>query len=118
MSDVLGALVKAGVQISSPTTPDSRYYGAATLSFTQPDGTVVRYLARRLVPQPEQYTSIQQFVVVDGSRLDNIAAKTLGNPLLFWMICDANLAMDPDDLTGQPGRSISIPLATVAPKGG
>lgn len=118
MSDSLGALIKAGVQIGSPTTPDSRYYGVATLSYTQADGTVVRYLARRLVPQPEQYASIQQFVVAQGARLDNIAAKTLGNPLLFWMLCDANLALDPDDLTSQPGRSIAIPLATAVPRGG
>jgi hypothetical protein len=118
MSDSLGALIKAGVQVSSPTTPDSRYYGLPTLAYTQPDGTVVRYLARRLVPQPDQYTSIQQFIVLEGSRLDNIAAKTLGNPLLFWMICDANLATDPDDLTSQPGRAIAIPLPSAAPKGG
>ncbi|MBK5124380.1 LysM domain-containing protein [Burkholderia sp. R-69980] len=103
---------------SSPTTPDSRYYGSPTCSLTQPDGTVVRYLARRIVPQPEQYTSIQQFVVVEGARLDNVAAQTLGNPLLFWMLCDANLAMDPDDLTSQPGRSISIPLPAGISSGG
>lgn len=118
MSDPLGALIKAGVLTSSPTAPDSRYHSLPTLSLTQVDGTIVRYLARRIVPQPEQYASIRQFVVVEGARLDNVAAKTLGNPLLFWMLCDANLAMDPDDLTSQPGRSISIPLPAGIPAGG
>jgi hypothetical protein len=28
--------------------------------------------------------------VVEGDRLDNLAARFLGDPLLCWMICDAN----------------------------
>ena len=34
----------------------------------------------------------------------------IGDPLLYWLICDANGAMDPDDLTAQVGRSITIAL--------
>ena len=33
-----------------------------------------------------------------GDRLDLIAAKYLGDPLIFWLICDANGAIDPNDL--------------------
>lgn len=75
------------------------------------------YLQRRIIPQPEVYPALQDYVVADGDRLDNLAAKYLGDPLLFWMICDANGATDPDELTAQVGRTIKIPIATAVPPG-
>ena len=51
-------------------------------------------------------------MIADGDRLDNLAAKFLGDPLLYWMICDANGATDPDELTAQAGRQIVIPVAS------
>jgi nucleoid-associated protein YgaU len=79
---------------------------------TLPDGTPVMYLARRIIPQAATYTTTQTYVIVDGDRLDNLASRFLGDPLLYWMICDANGATDPDELTSQAGRTILIPVAS------
>ena len=38
------------------------------------------------------------------------AAQTIGDPELFWRICDANRAMRPEDLTDVPGRRLVITL--------
>jgi hypothetical protein len=117
MNSALTSLILSGAGTGAPTATTSRYYGTATVTYTQPDGTQVKYLARRILPQPSIYQSLQSYVVVDGDRLDNLAAKLLGDPMLFWMICDANGAADPDTLTAQVGRTILIPLASGIPAG-
>ena len=117
MDNALASLIKSAAGTGAPTNPTSRYYGAQTEQYTQPDGTPVMYLARRIIPQSGIYTSVQNYVVVDGDRLDNLAAKFLGDPLLYWMICDANGATDPDELTSQVGRTILIPLPSGIPAG-
>lgn len=43
-----------------------------------------------------------------GDRLDLIAAKYLGDPLMAWLICDANGAIRPDDLVATPGAALAI----------
>jgi hypothetical protein len=111
MDSALETLVKSAAGTGGPTKQSSRYYGAAIETFTQADGTDVVYLQRRIIPQPEVYTALLDYVVVDGDRLDNLAAKYLGDPLLFWMICDANGVTDPDELTAQAGVTIKIPIA-------
>jgi hypothetical protein len=75
----------------------------------------VTYLARRIVPQPSQYSATRTYVIEDGDRLDNLAATFLGDPLLYWMICDANGATNPDELTSQTGRQIVIPVPASTP---
>jgi hypothetical protein len=115
MDNALKSVVLAAAGTGGPTNPDSRYYGFAVEYFTRLDGVQVAYLQRRIVPQPDIYTSLQNYVVVDGDRLDNLASKYLGDPLLFWMIADANAATDPEDLTAQIGRTIQIPLASGIP---
>jgi nucleoid-associated protein YgaU len=117
MDSALQSMVLAAAGTGGPTNPSSRYYGFAVEYFTRPDGLQVAYLKRRIIPQPDIYTSLQNYVVVDGDRLDNLAAKYLGDPLLFWMIADANGATDPDELTSQVGRTIQIPLASGIPSG-
>jgi nucleoid-associated protein YgaU len=119
MDSALAALVKSAAGTGGPTKQSSRYYGFSIETFTKPDGTQVAYLQRRIIPQPEIYTSLQDYVVVEGDRLDNLAAKFLGDPLLYWMICDANGVTDPDELTAddQVGRTIKIPIAAAIPPG-
>jgi nucleoid-associated protein YgaU len=112
MDSALEALVKSAAGTGAPTNPSSRYYGSAVEFFVKPDGTQVAYLERRLIPQPDVYAPVQEYVVVEGDRLDNIAAKFLGDPLLFWMICDANGTNDPDELTAQVGTKIKIPIGS------
>jgi hypothetical protein len=117
VDSALAAIITAAAGSGGPTNPSSRYYGAQTEPFMLPDGTPVMYLARRIVPQPPTYTAVQSYAVADGDRLDNLAATFLGDPILYWMICDASRAMDPDELTSQPGRTIVIPTASGTPPG-
>src|SRR5262245_2044679 len=99
MTSPVDAFVAGGGTSGAPTAQNSRYYGLATATFTQKDGTVVRYLQRRIIPQPEQFAPLRRYVTVEGDRIDNIANAQLGDPLLYWIVCDANAAMDPDALT-------------------
>ncbi len=117
MDTALQSMVLGAAGTGAPTNPSSRYYGFAVEYLTRPDGVQVAYLQRRIIPQPDIYASLQNYVVVDGDRLDNLAAKYLGDPLLFWMIADANGDTDPDELTAQVGRMIQIPLASGIPPG-
>lgn len=117
MNYPLQALLKMGVvpPVNYPT--NSRYYGSATLTYTSPAGDQYCYLARRFVPQPgaPNYSTVATHVVVQGDRLDLIAAKYLGDPLMFWLICDANGAIRPDDLTATPGTALNITLPRGVP---
>lgn len=88
----------AGLQ-PSLFAPNSRYVGIATSTLVTADGATVAYVQRRFIPQPNQLVQLQQYRVVQGDRLDVLAAKFLGDPQLFWRICDANGAMRPEDLT-------------------
>jgi nucleoid-associated protein YgaU len=110
MKSPLQALIQMGV-IPTVTFPtDSRYYGTGTLTYVSPTGEAIAYLARRIVPQPgaPNFATIAQHTVRQGDRLDLIAAKYLGDPLIFWLICDANGAIDPRDLVATPGKVLNI----------
>lgn len=113
------ALLSMGAiqSVSFPT--DSRYYGFSTLSYTSPDGATASYLVRRYVPQPgaQNFATVAQHTVVHGDRLDLLAAKYLGDPLLFWLICDANGAIRPDQLVETPGSALSITMPQGVPGG-
>ena len=117
MDKALASLIAGAAGTGATTNPNSRYYGAAVESTVLPGGTAVSYLARRIIPQPDTYSSTKSYVIVDGDRLDNLAAKFLGDPTLYWMICDVNGATDPDDLTAQVGATILIPIASNLPPG-
>jgi hypothetical protein len=118
MDQALAAIITAAAGSGAPTNPSSRYYGSAVQSLALPDGTPVAYLARRIVPQASTYTSAQTYAIVDGDRLDNLAARFLSDPLLYWMICDANSAIDPEELTAQAGRRIAVPVPSASLGGG
>lgn len=93
---------------------NSRYYGSDTAVLQTPAGPVV-YLRRRFVPPPEAFATLQTYVVARGDRPDLIAAQYLGDPLLFWRLCDANGVMRPEDLTDTPGRQLRITLPQGTP---
>ena len=110
MTYPLQAMARLGAlpAVSFPT--DSRYYGSTVLQYAAPNGQTVPYLARRIVPQPgpPNYATTATHVVRQGDRLDLIAAKYFGDPLMAWLICDANGAIRPDDLVATPGATLSI----------
>jgi hypothetical protein len=67
------------------------------------------YLRRRFIPPPERFSAIGEHRVGDEERLDVIAAQVLGDPTQFWRLCDANLAMRPEELE-QPDRVLRVTL--------
>jgi hypothetical protein len=119
MNYPLQTLIQMGL-IPAVTFPtDSRYYGSSTLSYTAPNGQSFTYLARRFVPQPgaPNYATIAQHTVNQGDRLDLLAAKYLGDPLIFWLLCDANGAIRPNDLVQTPGTVLNITMPQGVPGG-
>jgi hypothetical protein len=88
----------------------SRYYGQKTLRFERPDGRVVSYVSRRILPPRESFTTLVEVRLTEGKRLDSIAAATLGAPELFWQICDANDALNPFDLAARAGQVVKVPM--------
>jgi hypothetical protein len=96
----------------------SRYYGIATVQWTQADGSEVSYVQRRFIPSPDRFDLLVEHTVAPGERLDTITATYLNDPLQFWRICDANGAMDPNDLTQTPGNTIRITMPEGVPGAG
>ena len=93
----------------------SRYYSLKTTTYTLPDGRTVAYKRRRFLPRGEEMDILEEVTVTEGDRLDLIAARTLGDPEHFWLICDANDAMDPFDLVGdyKIGSKLKVPLPQI-----
>ena len=89
--------------------PTSRYFGTEVTAIAQGD-RLVGYIRRRFVPAAGRFQLLQQHTVIQGERLDNITAQYLGDPTLFWRLCDANSAMRPGDLTGTVGRKLRITM--------
>ena len=56
------------------------------------------------------FALLLEHTVTEGDRLDNIAARYLGDPEQFWRICDANGVMRPDELTETVGRRLRITM--------
>ena len=52
----------------------------------------------------------RQHLVTSHDRLDLLAERYYGDPQLFYLICDANETIFPDDLL-VPGRVLAIPRA-------
>lgn len=88
----------------------SRYYNLDTDVIENADGKKIAYVRRRFLPQGNKFALLQEHAVSDGDRLDNIAARYLGDPEQFWRICDANNAMNPFSLTKTVGRKLRITL--------
>lgn len=119
MINPLQALIQMGVVPSVTFPTDSRYYGSKTLSYTAPNGQTITYLARRFVPQPgaPNFATVAQHTVRQRDRLDLLAAKYLGDPLVFWLLCDANGAIRPNQLVETPGFVLKITTPQGVPGG-
>jgi len=91
-------------------THTSRYYTLETVIFSDADGREHAYKRRRFLPHPAAMQILAEVTVIQGDRLDNITAKSLGDPEQFWRICDINNALNPSELTSEIGRKLNIPL--------
>lgn len=94
--------------------PTSRYHGIETSILETAAGTQVIYIRRRFLPSPERFALLQEHVVAQGERLDNITALFLGDPEQFWRLCDANAAMHPEEME-ELGRRLRITLPEGVP---
>jgi len=96
----------------------SRYDDVPTTTFetVSTDGArrLVTHYRRRFPPEPAR-TTLAQHTVVPDDRLDLVSFRLTGDPLGFWRLCDANAALDPDDLVGDEavGTVIVVPLPGV-----
>ena len=111
MSDVLAMQFALPI---SPFGPTSRYAGLE-IAKIEIGGETHAYVRRRFVPLPERLAVIGEHAVVQGERLNHIAARLIGDPLLFWRVCDGNRAMRPEELTETVGRRLVITLPEGVP---
>ncbi len=84
----------------------SRYDSVGNHQVMDRDGRTILYKKIRIIPR-QRAGAVH--IVREGERLDHIAHSHYRDPERFWAICDANLAMWPDDLVAKPGRRILIP---------
>jgi hypothetical protein len=73
----------------------SRYEKVDTAQITDAKGRVLNYKKIRFIPDT---AGVLGYSVRQGDRLDQIANLSFRDAQRFWRICDANLAMWPDDL--------------------
>jgi hypothetical protein len=81
---------KLAQQAITVTTSDGRQHAALPIRFPPPTPAAYRH------------------TVSGGDRLDLLAYHFYGDPQRFWLIADANTAMDPEDLLSE-GTQIFIP---------
>lgn len=115
MNDPLKALLDAGVLKSNTFPTNSRYHGIEITTLQQEGRERVAYLKRRFVPPAENFATIQEHRVVEGDRVDNLAAHYFSDPELYWRLCDANCVMRPDELTEKAGAAVAITLPENVP---
>jgi hypothetical protein len=80
--------------------PQSRYAQQEETVYEAPDGTPIRYLTRRFVARVDEPARAAYTDVKVRSRVDLLALQLLGDPLAFWRVCDAAVALDPLALVG------------------
>lgn len=96
----------------------SRYDDVPTTTFetVSADGAhrLVTHYRRRFPPEPAP-TALSRHTVVPDDRLDLLSFRLTGDPLGFWRLCDANAALDPDDLVDVEavGTVVVVPLPGV-----
>jgi hypothetical protein len=96
--------------------PDPRHEEEAILVLRDdPSRRSIAYLRRRFLPQGGTLPELEKTQVQPGERFDQLAQRTLGDPELYWRICDANDAMAPAALLERPGRRLRVPLPQADP---
>lgn len=110
MTDLLQAILQPTDLKATAFPPTSRYHGVSTAGLKVSANRTITYLRRRFIPASERYALVQEHAVVEGDRPDHLASHYLGDPELFWQLCDANNVMDPNELTETIGRRVRITL--------
>lgn len=87
----------------------SRYHSVAQGTYRLPDGRLAAYVRRRFLPPSGALQTIARVTVLPAERIDVFAARTLGDAEHFWLIADANAAMDPETLL-VAGQAVTVPM--------
>lgn len=90
---------------------NSRYARTEIATHTTATGEEISYLRRRFCPQGDDMPLLVEVRAEDDDRLDLITARTLGDPEQFWRVCDANNALNPEELERE-GTTVRIPVPT------
>ncbi len=107
---LLGIVTPEGPGSATLLTPASRYYNLPLGTRVLADGRSVAFLKRRFPVDPDRMRRLTEHLSSDSDRLDRVAAHYLGDPTLFWRICDANLALHPDEVLQEAGRLVLIAM--------
>ena len=94
--------------------PTSRYIDVGITSIQAIRNGVpveIRFVSRRFIPPPAANLTIIRYSVKQGDRVDNLAARFLGDPTQFWRVADVNVVLRPTELTDTLGETIEIALA-------
>src|SRR5689334_13376570 len=97
----------------------SRYYAlaASPLVHVTPGGRQVPYIPRRLLPRAAADEPSRDVTPAPGERFDQMAARVLGSPELFWRLCDANDIVNPFVHGGLVDRPLAMPSSHIGIQG-
>jgi len=90
--------------------PDSRYANQPTARHRTSDGREIVYVESRFIPPASGLSPVARVRTIEHERLDQIAARSIGDPFQYWLVCDANEAMNPEELVQEPGRILTIAI--------
>ena len=93
---------------------NSRYVALPFANLIGPDGQEIAYVTRRFVPASAAGPMDPVHAVTEGERPDHLAAEHLGDPELYWRLCDHNLVSRPWELTARPGTTVQLPTDRAA----
>jgi len=119
-TDPVQMLIDAGAIPSDPFDEHSRYRKVEIALLPAPaSGPTQRaqrppvpYLRRRFIAQPGDIAVAAYVAVGASERPDLLATRTLGEPLAWWRLADANGVADPNALTDTPGARVAVPMIT------
>ena len=87
----------------------SRYRDVEDAEYTTESGRVVIFRRRRILPRIEDLQMRGSVQVIPNERIDHLAARTIGDPLQFWQLCDANGVMNPQELLEDKKGLVHVP---------
>jgi hypothetical protein len=93
----------------------SRYRQQPLRDHQLPDGTSVRHVLPRWIPDASDAQTAFRHRMTDSDRLDNLAFQNLGLGPAWWLIADANITMHPANIGDTPDERITIPLPGQGP---
>lgn len=89
---------------------NSRYANLPVKTHVTPEGQEQTYVARRILPKPENLQIAGSQEVTSTDRLDLVAARAYGDATQFWRLADATTEFEPDRLTDTPGARLRVPM--------